>query len=88
MEAWVKDAMHEAYKRRLTADPTADLEMADLEQTIVRIVPMAQMRKTEIAKLRQWGSDNAVSASRRDPSPTAAGPESSVIDFGGRILDF
>ena len=88
LEAWVKDAMHEAYKRRLTADPTADLEMADLEQTIVRIVPMAQMSQTEIAKLRQWGSDNAVSASRRDPSPTAAGPESSVIDFGGRILDF
>ena len=84
LEAWVRDAMLEAYRRRSTQDQSADLSMTDFEQTIVRIVPMAKMRKSDISRLRIWATENAVSASNRDNLAAASGPS----DMGGRVLDF
>lgn len=85
LEAWVRDAMLEAFRRKTTSDPSADLAMCDLEQTIKRIVPMAKMRKTDITKLRAWASENAVSASLRDVQAETTTPDDEI---GGRILDF
>lgn len=85
LEAWVRDAMLEAFRRKSTKDPSADLSMRDLEQTIRRLVPMAKMRKADFTKLRAWASENAVSASLRD-SGTAT--TITADEIGGRVLDF
>ena len=63
IEAWVGDSLVEAFSRRVNGDTSADLEMADFENTIRRIVPMGQMRKEEFSRLRKWANENAVSAS-------------------------
>ncbi len=66
IEAWFKDAMLEAFRRRISEDKAADLSMTDLEVTLSRIVPMAKMRSADISALRAWARENAVSASLRD----------------------
>ena len=63
LEAWVGDSLIEAFSRRVNGDTSADMEMADFESTIKRIVPMGQMRKDEFTRLRKWANENAVSAS-------------------------
>lgn len=83
IDAWVSDALLEAYRRKSAGVADADLQMSDLEKTVNRIVPIAKMRKTEISQLRAWASANAVSASdkdERDPLPASA--------TGGRVLEF
>ena len=87
IEAWVGDALIEAFSRKVNGDPTADLEMCDFETTIRRIVPMGQMRKADFTALRKWANDNAVSAS------ISATPVVSLVDtgeefMGGRRIDF
>ena len=87
IEAWVGDALIEAFSRKVNGDPTADLEMRDFETTIRRIVPMGQMRKADFIALRKWANDNAVSAS------ISATPVVSLVDtgeefMGGRRIDF
>lgn len=87
IEAWVGDALIEAFSRKVNGDPTADLEMRDFETTIRRIVPMGQMRKADFTALRKWANDNAVSAS------ISATPAVSLVDtgeefMGGRRIDF
>ena len=87
IEAWVGDALIEAFSRKVNGDPTADLEMRDFETTIRRIVPMGQMRKADFTALRKWANDNAVSAS------ISATPVVSLVDtgeefMGGRRIDF
>ncbi len=89
LEAWVGDAMLEAFRRKTTSDPSADLAMTDLEQTITRLVPMAKMRKADIGRLRDWAAGNAVSASLRDPAASAGLANLPAADeIGGRVLDF
>ena len=87
IEAWVGDALIEAFSRKVNGDPTADLEMRDFETTIRRIVPMGQMREADFTALRKWANDNAVSAS------ISATPVVSLVDtgeefMGGRRIDF
>ena len=87
IEAWVGDALIEAFSRKVNGDPTADLEIRDFETTIRRIVPMGQMRKADFTALRKWANDNAVSAS------ISATPVVSLVDtgeefMGGRRIDF
>ena len=86
LEAWVSDALIQAFSRRIDGDQNADLSMKDFETTIKRVVPMGQMRKDEFQKIREWANENAVSASL---SQTAQGSVVQSEEFiGGRKLDF
>lgn len=87
IEAWCQDALLEAYRRRSTGDGTADLDMADFEQTLRRMVPMARMRRGDIGKLREWAGENAVGASQRIELLDVSGVEG-TDQSGGRALDF
>lgn len=86
LEAWVNDAMVEAYRRH-AVDPSQDVEMVDFEHTISRIVPMAKMRKEEISKLRSWASKNAVAASFREAHGSTMA-QFTQDETAGRALDF
>jgi ATP-dependent 26S proteasome regulatory subunit len=86
LEAWVSDALIQAFSRRIDGEQNADLSMKDFETTIKRVVPMGQMRKDEFLKIREWANENAVSASL---SQTAQGGAVKNEEFiGGRKLDF
>ncbi|MBO7333165.1 MAG: AAA family ATPase [Alphaproteobacteria bacterium] len=66
IEAWIKDALMEAYARKINGDLQADLSMDDLIKVFKRIIPMAKMRKMEFKELRNWAQQNAVNASLND----------------------
>ena len=86
LEAWVSDALIQAFSRRIEGEKNADLSMKDFETTIKRVVPMGQMRKDEFLKIREWANENAVSASL---SQNAQGSVVQSEEFiGGRKLDF
>lgn len=89
IEAWVSDALIEAFSRKVNGDTTADMEMRDFETTIKRIVPMGQMRKEDFKSLREWANENAVSASL---TAATAAPllqqESPEAFIAGRRIDF
>lgn len=86
LEAWVSDALIQAFSRRIDGERDADLSMKDFETTIKRVVPMGQMRKDEFLKIREWANENAVSASL---SQNAQGGVVQGEEFmGGRKLDF
>ena len=87
IEAWVGDALIEAFSRKVNGDPTADLEMRDFETTIRRIVPMGQMRKADFTALRKWANDNAVSASI-SATPVVSQVDTGEEFMGGRRIDF
>jgi hypothetical protein len=78
----------------VNGDAEADLEMADFESTIKRIVPMGQMRKDEFTRLRKWANENAVSASisAKEESSTdsygSGGNDSKEQFMAGRKIDF
>lgn len=63
IEAWVKDALMEAYARKIEGYPQADLSMNDLMLVLKRMVPMAKMRMADFESLRDWATQNAVNAS-------------------------
>ncbi len=94
IEAWVGDSLIEAFSRGVNGDAEADLEMADFESTIKRIVPMGQMRKDEFTRLRKWANENAVSASisAKEESSTdsygSGGNDSKEQFMAGRKIDF
>ena len=94
IEAWVGDSLIEAFSRRVNGDAEADMEMADFESTIKRIVPMGQMRKDEFTRLRKWANENAVSASisaREGSSEEPSGSPSNDAKeqfMAGRKIDF
>lgn len=86
LEAWVSDALIQAFSRRIDGERDADLSMKDFETTIKRVVPMGQMRKDEFLKIREWANENAVSASL---SQSVQGSTMQSEEFiGGRKLDF
>lgn len=88
IEAWVSDALIEAFSRKVNGDPTADIEMRDFETTIRRMVPMGQIRKADFIALRKWANENAVSASiSATPKPTAAANTGEEF-MAGRRIDF
>jgi ATP-dependent 26S proteasome regulatory subunit len=86
LEAWVSDALIQAFSRRIEGEQNADLSMKDFEATIKRVVPMGQMRKDEFMKIREWANENAVSASLSHN--TSNGFVQSEEFIGGRKLDF
>jgi SpoVK/Ycf46/Vps4 family AAA+-type ATPase len=86
IESWVKDALVEAYARRLNGNSQADLSMRDFETVIKRMVPMAKMRLEDFKRLREWANENAVSASVSASGSTTSTDNSSNL-FGGRRLD-
>ncbi|MBP5506641.1 MAG: AAA family ATPase [Prevotella sp.] len=94
IEAWVGDSLIEAFSRRVGGDAQADMEMADFESTIKRIVPMGQMRKDEFIRLRKWANENAVSASISATEESSAdslgsgGNDSKEQFMAGRKIDF
>lgn len=90
IEAWVGDALTEAFSRRVNGDENAELEMNDFETTIKRIVPMGQMRKAEFNSLRHWANQNAVSASATLVNRTSSKEKSTPEEewMGGRRIDF
>ena len=100
IEAWVGDTLIEAFSRKVSGEPNADMEMRDFETTIKRIVPMGQMRKDDFRRLRQWANENAVSASLTAKPDAAvaliaatpggsADPKGMAEDFmAGRRIDF
>ena len=89
IEAWVGDALIEAFSRRVNGDPTADIEMRDFETTIRRMVPMGQIRKADFIALRKWANENAVSASvSATPEPSALAANAGEEFMGGRRIDF
>lgn len=81
LEAWVKDALMEAYTRKINGNQNADLSMYDFETVIKRMVPMAKIRAEDFKSLRNWANENAVSASK-NYSETDDGQAQ-----GGRSLD-
>jgi len=86
LEAWVSDALIQAFSRRIDGEQNADLSMKDFETTIKRVVPMGQMRKDEFLKIREWANENAVSASLSQSAPNGVVQSEEFI--GGRKLDF
>ena len=86
LEAWVSDALIQAFSRRIDGEQNADLSMKDFETTIKRVVPMGQMRKDEFLKIREWANENAVSASLSQNAQGGAVKSEEFI--GGRKLDF
>lgn len=86
LEAWVSDALIQAFSRRIDGEQNADLSMKDFETTIKRVVPMGQMRKDEFLKIREWANENAVSASLSQNAPNGVVQSEEFI--GGRKLDF
>ena len=86
LEAWVSDALIQAFSRRIDGEQNADLSMKDFETTIKRVVPMGQMRKDEFLKIREWANENAVSASLSQNAPNGVVQNEEFI--GGRKLDF
>lgn len=86
LEAWVSDALIQAFSRRIDGEQNADLSMKDFETTIKRVVPMGQMRKDEFLKIREWANENAVSASLSQNYPNGVVKSEEFI--GGRKLDF
>lgn len=86
LEAWVSDALIQAFSRRIDGEQNADLSMKDFETTIKRVVPMGQMRKDEFLKIREWANENAVSASLSQNAPNDVVQSEEFI--GGRKLDF
>lgn len=82
LESWVKDALIEAYSRKIKGDDKADLSMEDFEVVIKRMVPMAKMRLEDFKELRDWANENAISAS---VSETSQGISSNGL--GGRKID-
>lgn len=95
IEAWVGDSLIEAFTRKLNGDEHADLEMADFENTIRRIVPMGKMRKEEFMRLRKWADENAVSASlsaaadnNGSRSQMMGGNDAKEQFMAGRKIDF
>ncbi|WP_404941799.1 AAA family ATPase [Pseudomonas danubii] len=84
LEAWVGDALIEAFSRRMTgSDDPDDLAMSDFEATISRMVPMSKVRKDEFAILREWANQNAISASAMTVNEDGAERQ-----MGGRRIDF
>ena len=94
IEAWVGSALIEAFSRKVNGDETADIEMADFERTLKRIVPMGQMRKDEFERLRKWANEKAVSASistkeKSKDDETTSPPDDEIEEFmAGRKIDF
>ena len=94
IEAWVGDSLIEAFSRKVNGDENADMEMADFESTIKRIVPMGQMRKDEFTRLRKWANENAVSASVSASEEGSSGIKPSGDNdskeqfMAGRKIDF
>lgn len=86
LEAWVSDALIQAFSRHIDGEQNADLSMKDFETTIKRVVPMGQMRKDEFLKIREWANENAVSASLSQNAPNGVVQSEEFI--GGRKLDF
>lgn len=84
IEAWVGDALIEAFSRKASNPNTSDLAMSDFEITLSRLVPMAKMRKDEFVRLREWADQNAVRASSSCGSATGV----SEVHVGGRLIDF
>ena len=82
IEAWVKDALMEAYSRKANGDNNADLSMQDFETVIKRMIPMAKMRQEDFKDLRDWANENAVSA-----SVSSATTNNSNNSLGGRKID-
>ena len=86
LEAWVSDALIQAFSRRIDGEQNADLSMKDFETTIKRVVPMGQMRKDEFLKIREWANENAVSASLSQTIQSGTLQNEEFI--GGRRIDF
>lgn len=82
IEAWVKDALMEAYARKANGDNNADLSMQDFETVIKRMIPMAKMRQEDFKDLRDWANENAVSASVSNATTC-----NSNDSLGGRRID-
>ena len=88
IEAWVADSLIEAFSRKVNGKKKADLEMADFETTIRRIVPMGQMRKNEFKSLREWANENAVSASLTAGGTETTQDNNAEAFMAGRRIDF
>ena len=92
IEAWVGSALIEAFSRKVNGDDASDIEMADFEHTLNRIVPMGQMRKDEFERLRKWANEKAVSASistkEKKDETTAPSNDENEEFMAGRKIDF
>jgi ATP-dependent 26S proteasome regulatory subunit len=80
IEAWMTEAMIESFNRKQDSGKAdEDLQMADFETVIKRLVPLAKLRSEHFAKMRDWANSHAVSASA--PEPQRKGDKS-----GGRAF--
>lgn len=71
IEAWVSEALIESFQRTRNAKVEGYLEMADFEAILPRLVPLAQTRREQIAQMRVWAAEHAVSATRRQAAEAA-----------------
>lgn len=81
IDAWVGEALIESFQRTRQSEVPGDLEMADFEAVLKRLVPLAQTRREQFSQMRGWAADHAVSATRR-PEVDAA------KRVGGRTIHF
>lgn len=63
LEVWVRDALLEAYTRKMNGEKNPDLSMNDFETVLKHIVPMAKMQMSNFVALRNWAKENAINAS-------------------------
>ena len=63
IEAVVKDALLRAFYRRSVEKQVVDMNDDDVITAMGKIVPLAKSRADSIKRIRDWASENAVSAS-------------------------
>ncbi len=84
VEAWVNDALIACFHRRLQGPADSpDLSIEDFAKVAPRIVPIARLRRDEIASMRTWANTNALGASALPKESTAE----SMLSIGGGHLD-
>lgn len=83
INSWVNEALIAAFRRH---DGTggADLSMADLENALEGIVPLAKMRQAEISEMRHWAESHA---SRASSLEAAVSRPETTLNLDGRHLD-
>lgn len=83
IEAWVNESLIQAfYRGKDKGTKPTDLTVDDMSKVVERIVPLAQLRREEIATMRSWASRHAIGASTRTGEPLSAS-----LTLGGRQLD-
>ena len=85
IEAVVKDALLRAFYRHSVEKQNIDMNTDDVIKAMGKIVPLAKSRADSIKKIRDWASENAVSASIAAPTKIVTNVTSKEVSSGRNI---